>query len=182
MAGPPFEPGARRFFFVAAPREVKVDGIAGKTAKPLLLPAKPEAGHRTLTAEGTILLPGSETASRLRFKDLGTIDVHGDHGHWVGDAMDRGMPIVQWLPKSQAKPFTVLKPDFLADEEAPMQGDDEAAEEPAKDAREIEVPPLLRIAGFVEAAALAQVGKVVQFERFGFVRIESPTLGIWLHS
>lgn len=176
------EPKAQRFFFVPDARPVRVEGIAGMVAKPLLLPAHPQAGHRTLVAEEAILLSAAEDAARLRLKDLGTIDLHGDQGKWVGDAMDRGMPIVQWLPRSQAKPFAVLKPDFLPDEEAPAQGDDEPSDEPIKDAKEIEVPPLLRIEGFVEAAALASVGKVVQFERFGFVRIESPTQGVWLHT
>ncbi|MEK6976177.1 MAG: glutamate--tRNA ligase family protein, partial [Candidatus Thermoplasmatota archaeon] len=179
--GKAIEPGAQRFFFVPDARPVRIEGIAGMVAKPLLLPSHPEAGHRTLMAEEAILLSAAEDAPRLRLKDLGTIDLHGDQGKWVGDAMDRGMPIVQWLPRSQAKPFAVLKPDFLPDEEAAPQGDDEPGEDPAKDAKEIEVPPLLRIEGFVEAAALANVGKVVQFERFGFVRIESATQGVWLH-
>ncbi len=177
------EPGAPRYFFVPDARPIKVEGIAGKVAKPLLLPSKPEVGHRTLAAEEAILVSGSDDAPRLRLKDLGSVELHGDKGTWLGDAMDRSMPIVQWLPRSVAKPFAVLKPAFLADEEAPLQGDDEAAEEPErKDAKEIEVPPLLRIEGFVEPAAVAQVGRVVQFERFGFVRIESATQGVWLHS
>lgn len=175
------EPGAQRFFFVPDARPVRVEGIAGMVAKPLLLPAKPEAGHRTITAEEAILLSAAEDAPRLRLKDLGTIELRGDQGTWVGEAMDRGMPIVQWLPRSQAKPFAVLKPDFIPDEQAAPQGDDEAADDPSKPA-EIDVPPLLRIEGFVEPAALAMVGKVVQFERFGFVRIESQTQGVWLHT
>jgi hypothetical protein len=44
------------------------------------------------------------------------------------------------------------------------------------------VPPLDRIQGLVEPAALREVGRVVQLERFGFVRIESATQGLWLHT
>ncbi|MHB1262552.1 MAG: hypothetical protein ACYC2H_12650, partial [Thermoplasmatota archaeon] len=100
---------------------------------------------------------------------------------WDGDAMERGIPILQWLPADHAKPFTVLKPVFVAEAEAVVIGDDEPADEPAAKQTEIDVPPLLRVEGMVEPAALREVGKVVQFERFGFVRIESATQGVWLH-
>lgn len=178
------EPGAPRYFFVPDPRPIHVDGLEGKVAKPLLNPNRPEAGHRHLAAEADLVLAASDaSAPKLRLKDLGNVDLHGDHGHFSGDAMDRSLPIVQWLPRSTAQPFVVLKPAFEADEQAPMQGDDGPDDATAgKDAKDIEVPDLLRIEGLVEPAATAQVGKVVQFERFGFVRIESPTVGIWLHT
>ena len=124
-------------------------------------------------------------AARFRLKDLGNVRTQsGGVATWDGDALERGLPIVQWLPAAAARPFTVLKPAFEVDEEAAAQGDDESGGDEAerKDAREIEVPPLLRIAGLVEAAALREPGKVVQFERFGFVRIESATQGVWLHA
>jgi hypothetical protein len=40
---------------------------------------------------------------------------------------------------------------------------------------------MLTIEGLVEPAVAAEVGKVVQFERFGFVKVESASLGVWLH-
>lgn len=182
------EPGARRYFFVPRPRPLHVSGVAGKVAKPLLLPSRPEAGHRTLEAREKVYVSGDDGHPRLRLKDLGNVELASQTefettARFLGDAMDRSMPIVQWLPAEQAQPFTVLKPAFVADEAAPAQGDDEGADEPErKDAKEIEVPPLDRVAGLVEPAALQELGKVVQFERFGFVRIESATQGVWLHA
>ncbi|MEA3203530.1 MAG: glutamyl-tRNA synthetase [Thermoplasmata archaeon] len=185
------EPKAQRFFFVPDPAEVRVDGVpAGKVARPALHPTHPEQGHRQLEVrpgEAVHLARGDLMggAPRLRLKDLGTVAVDGRHATWVGEEMDRSMPIVQWLPHHAARPFTVLKPEFESDEQAAAQGDDEADEPvPAIPGTppEIEVPPLLEIQGLVEAAALGSVGKVVQFERFGFVRIETPERGVWLHT
>ena len=177
------EPGAHRLFFVPDPKLLHVEGIAGKVAQPLKLPANPAAGTRSLTAEPHIAVASADVAPRLRLKDLGNIELdaaRSGHAMFTGDAMDRSMPIVQWLPKSQAKPFTVLKPHFEADEKAEAAGDDGPEEAPDAP-KEIEVPPLLSIEGLVEPAVTAEVGKVVQFERFGFVRIETPERGVWLH-
>jgi glutamyl-tRNA synthetase len=178
------EPGAPRFFFVPDPKPLHVEGLAGRTARPLVNPNRPDAGHRSLAAEEHLVIASSDAAaSRLRLKDLGNIDQSAPgHARFAGEAMDRGVPIVQWLPRSTAKPFAVLKPAFEADEEAAPEGDDGADDEPErKDRKDIEVPELQRIEGLVEPAALEQVGRVVQFERFGFVRIESPTQALWLH-
>ncbi len=178
------EPGAHRLFFVADPALLHIEGIAGKVAHPMRHPAKPDAGTRTLNAEPHVLVAKTDVAPRLRLKDLGNIEQNNGHGKFTGDVMDRSFPIVQWLPKSQAQPFTVLKPHFETDEEAAAVGDDgpEDAPEPAPGAKpEIEVPPMLTIEGLVEPAVMAEIGKVVQFERFGFVRVETPLRGVWLH-
>lgn len=175
------EPDAPRFFFVPEPTRLHVDGIAGRQAKPLVNPNRPAEGHRTLDASADIVVSAPDAAvGTLRLKDLGNIAIAGPRAKYTGDTMDRSHPIVQWLPAADAKPFTVLKPAFHLDESEPAA--DEEAEDPGKDAKDIEVPELLRIEGLVEPAALQHVGKVVQFERFGFVRIESPTQAVWLHT
>jgi glutamyl-tRNA synthetase len=175
------EPEARRYFFVPDPVELEADGLEGREARPLLLPSRPEAGHRSLRGARRIAVARSDLAPRLRLKDLGNVEVADGRATFAGDALDRSMPIVQWLPAHEAAPFAVLKPSFEADPEAAPQGDDEE-EAAGKDAREIEVPPLLEVRGLVEPAALEQQGRVVQFERFGFVRIESRGRGVWLHA
>ncbi len=149
---------APRFFFVPDPKEVAVDGIDGKTAMPLVHPSHLDQGHRTIEASSPVLIPGAEAAAKFRLKDLGNVD----DGAYSGEEMDRGRPILQWLPKKDAKPFTVLKPSFLHD------GDDGEV-------------TLETVDGVVEPAALENVGGVVQFERFGFVMLESETTGVWLH-
>jgi glutamyl-tRNA synthetase len=177
------DPAAPRYFFVPDPVEVALEGAPAKAAHPPVHPSHPERGHRTLHPGNCVVVPKPDLAPRFRLKDLGNVRLDRQAAWWDGEALERGLPIVQWLPADHAKPFTVLKPEFLADEEAPAVGDDEGAEpeEARKDSKDIEVPNLLRVEGLVEPAALRDVGKVVQFERFGFVRIESPTQGVWLH-
>lgn len=171
------EPDAMRYFFVPNPKPIHVEGIEDRVAKPLLHPAKPDLGTRTLKGESAVVIAKSDLAPRLRLKDLGNIELYADKARFTTDTMDRAMPIVQWLPASAAKPFTVLKPEFVVDETAPDASGETEPEAPT----EMDVPPLVEIKGLVEAAAVAKIGRVVQFERFGFVRIESPELGIWLH-
>jgi glutamyl-tRNA synthetase len=182
------DPVAPRYFFVPDPLELSLQGAPdGKVAHPPVHPGHPERGTRALQPGGRIVIPRTDMAARFRLKDLGNVRTQSGGGAlWDGDALERGLPIIQWLPAGQGKPFTILKPAFQADEAPEAQGDDEAAgagdEAERKDAKEIEVPPLDRVQGLVEAAALREVGTVVQFERFGFVRIESPAQGVWLHS
>lgn len=154
-----------RYFFVPDPQELHVDSLPARTARPLLHPSHPERGHRELPAARGVYVAMTDLAPRLRLKDLGNIRTGpGDTATWDGDEMDRSVAIVQWLPVGHALPFTVLRPEILAE-----------------DAPEDAVPGLQEIVGLVEPAATKEVGKVVQFERFGFVRIESETRGIWLH-
>jgi glutamyl-tRNA synthetase len=171
--------GAPRYFFVPEPVELALAGADGRTAHPALHPSHPERGMRALAAEPFIVVPRADVAPRLRLKDMGNVDVNGNTAKLVGTDMDRTMPIVQWLPKSTARAFTVLKPEFIADDGEAESEESSKADAPAA---EIQVPPLREIAGLVESAALREPGRVVQFERFGFVRIESPTQGIWLHA
>lgn len=153
---------APRFFFVPNPAAIEVDGIEGRIAKPLAYPSFPEKGHRTLTATPIVYAPGDELSESIRLKDLGNVDFEGEKGSFTGEEMDRARTIMQWLPTNHAAPMTVLKPEFL------------------KDGQEGEVT-LTEVTGFVEPEAI-QVGKVVQFERFGFVHIEDEQTAVWLHS
>lgn len=152
---------APRFFFVPHPKELDVEGIDGMTAKPLVHPSHPDQGHRTIQASSPVLVPGDEVVASYRLKDLGNVD----DGKFTGTEMDRGRPILQWLPKAIGAPFTVLRPRFLEEGE---KGDTDDVW-------------LERVHGVVEPATLEHVGKVVQFERFGFIRMESKDQGVWLH-
>lgn len=168
---------APRFFFVPEPERLALSGADGRTAHPLIHPGHPERGQRTLAAEAAVVIPRAEAlAPRLRLKDLGNVALSGHNAKFIGSDLDRSMPIIQWLPASQAKSFTVLKPECLEAEDEPA-GDDG----PKDQKGEIDVPPLTEVHGLVEEAATREVGRVVQFERFGFVRIESAARGVWLH-
>ena len=146
--------GAPRFFFVPEPKTMSVSDLAGREAHPSIHASHPERGTRHLKATGTVHIPSADAAPQVRLKDLGNIVIAGGSAFWAGDALDRSMPIIQWLPGDHAAPLTVLRPDGES---------------------------LRRVAGLVEPAALEHIGEVVQFERFGFVRLESETTAVWLH-
>ncbi|HLF16422.1 MAG TPA: glutamate--tRNA ligase, partial [Candidatus Thermoplasmatota archaeon] len=159
------DPEAPRYFFVPEPHAVSLSGAEGRVAKPAIHPSHPERGQRTLAAEPTVHIPAAEGKHpAVRLKDLGNVVLAGGTAFFTGTEMDRSMPIVQWLPAAAACPFTVLKPGLMAD-----------------DAPEGAVPPLAEVKGLVEKAATREVGKVVQFERFGFVRMETQGSGVFLH-
>ncbi len=153
-----------RYFFVPNPRELAAEGLAGQVAKPLLFPPHEDKGRRELVASDKILLPGDEVHPELRLKDLGNVRVADGVARFTGHELNRAMPIVQWLPPQAGAPFKVLVPGVLSDDAQPGA-----------------VPALDAVEGVVESAAIQHQGSVVQFERFGFVRIETPQLGIWLH-
>ncbi len=145
---------APRYFFVPDPRPITVRDIAGRVAEPLVHPSHEDRGRRHIEATETIVIPTEDAGNKqVRLKDLGNILIAGGSPFYTGDELDRSMPIIQWLPK-QTPAFTVLRPD---------------GEE------------LHHVAGQIEPEALKHVGDVVQFERFGFVRIEDESTGIWLH-
>lgn len=131
-----------RYFFVPDPVVLRVEGIEGKHAKPLLHPGDPSKGTRTITATAEVVVPGAELADAIRLKDLGNVRKDGDRYVWAGEELDRSMPILQWLPAESPR-LSVHKPVGTTME---------------------------TIEGQVEAAALQ--ANVAQFERFGFVRIE----------
>ncbi len=153
-----------RYFFVPDPAEMAVDGLDGRKAQPLLFPPHEDKGRRTLATHERVVLPGDEVHDRLRLKDLGNIEIENGHARFTGHILDRSMPIVQWLPAGLGAPFKILVPEVL-DQDAPAGA----------------IAGLREVEGLVEPAALAHVGKTVQFERFGFVTIVSADLGIWLH-
>ncbi len=144
-----------RFFFVPRPTPLPATGLEGRIARPLVNPNDEGAGHRELPGDNLIHVAADDLADRFRLKDMGNVEVDEGTAVWDGEELDRSIPIVQWLPQAHAAPFRVLRP----------QGDE-----------------LGEDAGLVEPAALEHIGGVVQFERYGFVRIESQDRGVWLHA
>lgn len=163
--GKAIDDAASRFFFVPDPHEVTVSGMGGRIAKPLVHPSHEDRGTRTIAATDRIVIPGDEAdAPSVRLKDLGNIVMAGGTSFFAGEEMDRRLPIIQWLPHD-APAFAVLKPEFLTDDSP-----DDAE------------PTLREVVGQIEPAALEHVGSVVQFERFGFVKLETAERGVWLHA
>ncbi|MBI4363211.1 MAG: glutamate--tRNA ligase [Euryarchaeota archaeon] len=147
------DPQAHRYFFVADPVPIEVEGLKAKTAKVPLHPDHPET-TRTLKTNGTVLLAredwqGRKPGDRLRLKNLGNIEIKSTQpprAAFTGEALDKELPIVHWLPQKENLPLKVVTPT----------GETE---------------------GRGEKGIETEVDKVVQFERYGFVRIDSAGEG-----
>ncbi len=142
---------ADRLFFVPDPAPVRVEGLEEPlTAEVPRHPDHPDRGTRSLTITDKVLVPARE-AERMRrgvvfrLKDGCDLEVTGNARakfRSVGPGHDRDGPILQWATQ-EAIACTVLRPD----------GSQER--------------------GVVERTVLDHdPGAIVQFERYGFVRLE----------
>jgi glutamyl-tRNA synthetase len=149
------DPDAVRLFFVRDPAEFRIVGAESLESNAPLHPERPEMGarHVTLREDMRTFLAGDDAAGLspgivVRLKDLGNFEVaEGRTLKYAGNdlgVLKKGARIVHWVGPG-AIPATVHMP------------------------KEGEAP----ISGLVEAEASRHVGKTVQFERFGFVRLDS---------
>jgi glutamyl-tRNA synthetase len=147
------DPTANRYFFVPDPITAKIEGAPAHTAHALLHPSDAARGSRTLEFTGTVLLPKGECVpgtSMVRLKDLFNVKIA-----WDGDT-----------------------PSF-------MYGGDSLADARAAKARIIQWLPVLAtvpctlltpeggMTGACEPSVMQEAGKVVQFERVGFAKIDA---------
>jgi len=151
------DPVANRYFFVPDPITITIRAAPHVTSRLLLHPADEKRGVRTLEFRGTVSIPSAELADRsralMRLKDLFNISVEHDH---------------------HVRPHLTYAGDSLADARA--------ARAPIIQwlPADCQVPCTIRtpdgdIAGACEPAVKDALGKVVQFERVGFARIDSVT-------
>jgi len=147
------DPVANRHFFVPDPVTAQIEGARSRTAHALLHPNDASRGNRTLEFTGTVLVPKSEIdrdVSMLRLKDLFNVTIA-----WDGTT-----------------PSFTYAGDSLADARAAKARIIQWL--PAQDC----VPCTLitqegEISGVCEPAVKQDLGKVVQFERVGFVKIDA---------
>ncbi len=145
------EPSAHRYFFVHEPVELAVKGLEPAVAEIPLHPNKPKEGVRKLKTNGKVLVTKKDLTSllpgqRARLKELCNFTLESKEppkAKFESKAVEKGLPIFHWLPAGVGKPVRVLMPD-------------------GSEAK-----------GVGEPGIENEVDKVVQFERFGFVRIDS---------
>ncbi len=144
------DPIANRYFFVPDPVEADVAGAPEQIARPLLHPGDPDRGFRALHYTERIVLPREELRwSCLRLKDLFNVTVEGNATRpvlvYAGNSLDEARK--KKLPVVQWLPVDERLPCTLHRPEGNVQG-------------------------FCEPAVADQVGRIVQFERIGFARID----------
>ncbi|MEM3525788.1 MAG: glutamate--tRNA ligase [Candidatus Jordarchaeaceae archaeon] len=156
------DPTANRYFFVESPVELVIDNvpIENLEAKPLIHPDFPERGTRRIlvSAENRsirVMISDKDKATLsindiIRLKDLINIKItsvnppRADfHSFTIEDARKLNAKIIHWTPAEKSVPITVLKPDGA------------------------------KAYGFGEPqCSQLRVGQLVQFERYGFCRID----------
>jgi glutamyl-tRNA synthetase len=146
------DPIASRYFFVPDPVCLKIREAPFVTARALLHPNDPGRGTRTLPFIGDVLVPREELGKApdlIRLKDLFNVRVTGtDEGitlTYAGD--DLADARAAKAPIIQWLPAESALPAILETQQGP-------------------------VTGACEPAAGTEQGKVVQFERVGFARID----------
>jgi len=146
---------SNRYFFVADPVLLQLEGAEDLTARAPLHPGHPERGVRELKVPkgGHVYLSRADVPpgrGRIRLKDLCNVEYDGKALKYAGNdlgVLKEGVPIVHWVPE-KALEAEVLMTDGS------------------------------RTAGMAEPLLAGAKGKVVQLERVSFVRVEetSPKL------
>ena len=144
---------ADRYFFVPDAVEVTVSGAPEMTAHAPVYPNKPERGERLLPFTGKVLLPRAEVekGGMLRLKDLFNIRMTGDaSAEYAGES----------LAEARKEKAPIIQ--WLPAEKAALCS--------------LLTPEGMQ-EGFAEPEVLNYEGKIVQFERVGFAKIDAVENG-----
>ncbi|MFB6089141.1 MAG: glutamate--tRNA ligase [Candidatus Aenigmatarchaeota archaeon] len=138
---------ANRYFFVRDPIEIKVENpLRDGEIKLPKHPQNPNKGNRILETHEWFLIDNEDfedfSGQKIRLKELYNIEL-SNSGKCIGDGIVQEMPKIQWVPVEEKIHAKVKMPDGSV------------------------------VSGAVENTVLEEdIGSVVQFERFGFVRID----------
>lgn len=141
--------GANRYFFVEDPVKVKIEGAPELTGKAPVHPEHPERGVREIKVgpQATVYIGRADLPladSRLRLKDLCNVEFRGGKAHYIGNDL---AILKEGVPIVHWAPMSAFDAEILMTDGSVKKGKAE---------------PLLASAE----------GKVVQLERFAFVRVE----------
>jgi glutamyl-tRNA synthetase len=147
------DPVANRYFFVPDPVTAKIESAKPHTAHAMLHPGDSSRGTRSLAFEGMVLLPGSEITpdvTMVRLKDLFNVKITWNNSipmfSYAGESLAEARAAK--APIIQWLPYQASVTCTLLTQEG-------------------------EISGACEPAVKQELGKVVQFERVGFAKIDS---------
>jgi glutamyl-tRNA synthetase len=146
------DPVANRYFFVPDPILLPIENAPRQTAHALLHPNEPGRGTRDLPFIGKVMIPRGELDRKpqmIRLKDLFNVQVTGQDGDFTLSyaGHDLADARVKKAPIIQWLPEETTLPCTLLTQEGP-------------------------VSGACEPVVAAEEGRVVQFERVGFARID----------
>jgi glutamyl-tRNA synthetase len=160
------DPDSPHHFFVAEPVELEVKGLEERTVELKLHPKK-DMGMRELRVGKTLCIAKSDADALkegeiFRLKDLCNVKLAKKGKRLSGELMSDGMveKKIQWVGEGKLE-CEILVPRDLLDERG-----------------EFNAKSLERVAGYCEApCASLDEGAIVQFERFGFCRLDRKDNG-----
>ncbi|MBS3777966.1 MAG: glutamate--tRNA ligase [Candidatus Thermoplasmatota archaeon] len=164
------DPSAKRFFFVPKPVRLMVKDAPHQRVSVPFHPKNKDLGKRDIQTNNTFFIPKSDVdrlheSDVFRLKDLfnvtvKTLDNNQVIGSYAGEELIADSLKIQWVPENYV-PISVFVPDVLMKED------------------EFNSESLKKITGYAEPAVkLLKTDEIVQFERFGFVRIEKEEKSI----
>ena len=158
------DPVARRYFFVQNPVKLVVENAPEKVKQISLHPTNKNLGSRTIKTGNTFFVPKEDmekikTGDIFRLKDLYNVKITEKNdsvfAEYIGEKLIPESAKIQWTTDNFVK-MNVFVPRLLYENDKYNPDSLETAE------------------GFAEeAVSLLKTGEIVQFERFGFLRIEN---------
>ncbi len=172
------DPISRRLFFVPDPVRMRVKGSPARAVSIPFHPTQEKFGkrHIPVAADATLLVPSSDVTAMkpgdlFRLMDLynARLVSKGEgvaEAEFAGDELRYDLKKLQWVPDdSEKKAVEVLEPHELYKEDGSVNPDS-----------------LVVRNGFAEASlGTLQAGEIVQFPRYGFVRVDAPGKCILTH-
>ena len=158
------DPTAKRYFFVQNPVKLVVENAPSKEKSISLHPTDKKLGSRMIKTGKTFFVPKEDmkklkVGDIFRLKDLYNVKIKEKNNEifaeYIGEGLISDSAKIQWTTDRYVK-MKVFIPKLLYENEEYNPNSLETAE------------------GFAEEAVLQlKTGEIVQFERFGFVRIEN---------
>jgi glutamyl-tRNA synthetase len=163
------DPQAKRYFFVPDPVKLHIKDAPALTVKLRMHPDF-DYGFREISTGKTFYIPHADVQDEFRLKDLFNVEIVERDGELVGKfagkKLRKELEKIQWVTDDHVE-TTVLVPHELF-----KNG-------------EYDPESLERVTGVAEKAVKQlPVGEIIQFERFGFCRIDNagkPLLACFAH-
>ena len=170
------DPTTKRFFFVPNPVQLKVSDVKPQEVSIPFHPRDESLGSRIVQTSDMFFIPQSDATDLqpddiIRLKDLFNVRIKNKNEHpiigsYAGKELIAESLKIQWAPEHGIA-VTVQVPDTLYRDDAFNKNS------------------LQKISGIAEPALrFVKQGEIVQFERFGFVRIEKKEdkiIGFFAH-
>jgi len=169
------DPMSKRLYFAPNPVKITVEGAPRLDEVVAYHPTEKELGSRTMATAGVFYVAGGDIelvneGDLFRLIELYNVRLvskkDGEvRAEFAGKELIRESKKVQWVPAETGIPIEVLEPSELYNEDGSLNKDS-----------------LKVTRGIVEQSfAELQVGDIVQFLRYGFVRVDSPGRCVLAH-